>query len=367
MWVQALLCPPHLLRTSPTIPSASRLPSLSFLFRVFDGDPHHSRGTSRSLRSGAGLVYDVHVDDDLSPELVDKPGTTRGSKLSVLQTIVPSSLCEGGVDVVGVVTPLVRGVAQVLHGDQVVELSVQLAVEEVEGKERRQGRTGGSKRGESRTQGETHMNMDDKWRDSDLSHEVHVRQDEQSVTKIARSQCMLRLCACCACRCSCCSWSHACPHCSCHWYSVCRRVSVASFLYLEVYSLHTPSVTVNCVGCYRICHCNFCTKLILRLIPRIISPITVFASFTDRSVLGPSSRWCLRWGMPPGILPVPPRRKRALPPILVISLILFILEATQGRQCFFEISSMPLWASCRNQQNSNVSTNCYGIRWVLLL
>ena len=37
-------------------------------------------------------------------------------------------------DVVGVVTPLVRGVAQVLHGDQVVELSVQLEVQEVEGK-----------------------------------------------------------------------------------------------------------------------------------------------------------------------------------------------------------------------------------------
>ena len=31
--------------------------------------------------------------------------------------------CEGGVDVVGIVTPLVRGGAQVLHGDQVVELS----------------------------------------------------------------------------------------------------------------------------------------------------------------------------------------------------------------------------------------------------
>ena len=45
--------------------------------------------------------------------------------------------------------------------------------------------------------------------------------------------------------------------------------------------------------------------------------------------------------MPPGILPVPPRRGRALPPILVISLILLILEATQGRQCFFEIRSMP--------------------------
>ena len=38
-------------------------------------------------------------------------------------------------EVVSVVTPLVRGVAQVLHGDQVVELSVQLEVQEVEGKE----------------------------------------------------------------------------------------------------------------------------------------------------------------------------------------------------------------------------------------
>ena len=38
-------------------------------------------------------------------------------------------------DVVSVVTPLVRGVAQVLHGDQVVELSGQLEVQKVEGKE----------------------------------------------------------------------------------------------------------------------------------------------------------------------------------------------------------------------------------------
>ena len=37
-------------------------------------------------------------------------------------------------DVAGVVTPLVRGGAQVSHGDQVVELRVQLAVQEVEGK-----------------------------------------------------------------------------------------------------------------------------------------------------------------------------------------------------------------------------------------
>ena len=39
-------------------------------------------------------------------------------------------------DVVGVDTHLVRGVAQVLHGDQVVELSVQLEVQEVEGREK---------------------------------------------------------------------------------------------------------------------------------------------------------------------------------------------------------------------------------------
>ena len=45
------------------------------------------------------------------------------------------SWCEGGRDVVGVVTPLFSGVAQDFHGDQVVELSVQLAVQEVEGKE----------------------------------------------------------------------------------------------------------------------------------------------------------------------------------------------------------------------------------------
>ena len=45
--------------------------------------------------------------------------------------VVGLMTCEGGVDVVGVVTPLVRGSAQVvLHGDQVVELSVLLGVHE---------------------------------------------------------------------------------------------------------------------------------------------------------------------------------------------------------------------------------------------
>ena len=67
----------------------------------------------------------------------------------------------------------------------------------------------------------------------------------------------------------------------------------------------------------------------------------IVAGFPAPSVSSPSSRWCLRWGMPPRILPLPPRRWRALPPILVISLILRILEATQGWQRFFEVKAMP--------------------------
>ena len=44
----------------------------------------------------------------------------------------PARNCEGDGDVVGVVAHLVRGGAQVLHGDQVVELSVLLEVHEKE-------------------------------------------------------------------------------------------------------------------------------------------------------------------------------------------------------------------------------------------
>ena len=44
--------------------------------------------------------------------------------------------CEGGGDVVGVITHLVGGEAQAFHDDQVVELRVQLGVQEVEGKDR---------------------------------------------------------------------------------------------------------------------------------------------------------------------------------------------------------------------------------------
>ena len=46
-----------------------------------------------------------------------------------------SLLCEGGGDVVNVLTLLVGGVAQAFHDDRVVELRVQLGVQEVEKKE----------------------------------------------------------------------------------------------------------------------------------------------------------------------------------------------------------------------------------------
>ena len=75
--------------------------------------------------------------------------------------------------------------------------------------------------------------------------------------------------------------------------------------------------------------------------PHLNRCFTDFSGFPVRSVSSPSSWWCLRWGMPPGILPLPPRWGRALRPILVISFILCFLEAMQGWQRFLEVRAMP--------------------------
>ena len=111
-------------------------------------------------------------------------------------------------DVVGVVTPLVRGGAQVLHGDQVVELSVLLEVHEKEevGEDGEGQIEVESERGELKERRTCMTMVDDMRLKNTLSHEVHVTQ-HQSVTKTTRSQCMLTGCASCACRCSC--------HCTC--------------------------------------------------------------------------------------------------------------------------------------------------------
>ena len=102
--------------------------------------------------------------------------------------------CEGGGDVVGVVTHLVGGVAQAFHDDQVVEVSVRLAAQEVEGKEEDRGRTGRSRRGEA-TQGGALMDdygdVHDKTQTLSLEPRVYVRQHHM-VLEIARSAFMLR-------------------------------------------------------------------------------------------------------------------------------------------------------------------------------
>ena len=91
-------------------------------------------------------------------------------------------------DVVGVATPLVRGGAQVvLHGDQVVELSVLLGVHE-KGKVEEDGE--GQVEVE-REEGEVKekrscmtMNVDEMRLKNTLSHEVHVTQTSRGGTKL---------------------------------------------------------------------------------------------------------------------------------------------------------------------------------------
>ena len=88
--------------------------------------------------------------------------------------------------VVSVVTPLVRGGAQVLHGDQVVELSVLLEVHE-----KREAEEDGEGQVEvEREEGEVKekrscvtMNVDEMRLKNTLNHEVHVTHHE-GVTKL---------------------------------------------------------------------------------------------------------------------------------------------------------------------------------------
>ena len=64
-----------------------------FLFWFFFGGSRQFPGAGSSLRSVAGLedVLDQScggdVEDELVPEFDDNPGTTRGTKFSVLHTI----------------------------------------------------------------------------------------------------------------------------------------------------------------------------------------------------------------------------------------------------------------------------------------
>ena len=78
--------------------------------------------------------------------------------------------------------------------------------------------------------------------------------------------CCARCTLCCrACRCRSC---HCCPHWS--WRCTCRHTIFCShfcrdLLYQEMYSLHPPSVTLDCVDCYRYNHDKLCTKFFLEI------------------------------------------------------------------------------------------------------
>ena len=103
--VQALLCPLDYLWTPPTIQEdlANGRPHLdchpSFFIFVL-GFLRMIRttfvGLVRHFTHGLILLTIPDVDDELLPELVDNPGTTRGTKLSVLHTIVFPSLVNRG-------------------------------------------------------------------------------------------------------------------------------------------------------------------------------------------------------------------------------------------------------------------------------
>ena len=70
---------------------------------------------------------------------------------------------------------------------------------------------------------------------------------------------------------------------------------------------------------------------------------------------------------PPWSLPAPPRRRIALCPSLsFFFFFFFFFQLPQGRQCLFEVRSVPDWALYRNQLCSNESTNYFCNRQFLV-
>ena len=68
----------------------------------------------------------------------------------------------------------------------------------------------------------------------------------------------------------------------------CVAIFVGDFLYQEMFSLHPPSVTVDCVDCYRKNHDKLCIKFSLRFMTQMNSWFTEYTGFPVRSVFSPS-------------------------------------------------------------------------------
>ena len=108
-----------------------------------------------------------------------------------------------------------------------------------------------------------------------------------------------------------------------------------------MYSLHLPSVTVNCVDCYRNDHCKFCTKFFVRLMPQIYKRSTDCPRFprsiSVKSIVAVMSQ--MRVATRKFAIATMRRNfatnfhSARCPPLFV--------KAMQGRQRFLEVRSMP--------------------------
>ena len=133
-----------------------------------------------------------------------------------------------------------------------------------------------------------------------------------------------------------------------------------------MYSLNHPSVTVNCVDCYRNDHCKFCTKFFVRFMPqmnrrftdchRFPRSISVKSIFVVRSHKRDTTK---KFAI------ATTRRNFATNFHSTLCPPLSWGDARSTALSWSQVDALS--ASCRNPQNSNGSTNCHDIRWVLLL
>ena len=126
-------------------------------------------------------------------------------------------LCEGVRVVIGDEAPL-GGVAQVLHGVPVIEVSLQVREREEGEKGKGRGSAGGSKRRgrrESRRNAHHGWHGDDGERLKDDLSQCGVTRDEDR-KHYGRCAAVLTCAGCARCDCSChscwCRWCHCCPH-----------------------------------------------------------------------------------------------------------------------------------------------------------
>ena len=108
-----------------------------------------------------------------------------------------------------------------------------------------------------------------------------------------------------------------------------------------MYSLHPPSVTVNCVDCYRKNHCKLCTKFFVRFMSHINRRFTDYHRFprsiSDQPifVVRSHNKDATR------TFAIATKGGGTLRPIFIVRFVRRFLEAMQSRQRFHEVKTMP--------------------------